>query len=72
MQIQEAIERLIANRTTFAIAHRLSTLKHASRLLILDKGRIGEIGTHDELIAADGIYARLCRLQTEMSQRTAW
>ena len=72
VQIQRALTRLIEGRTTFAIAHRLSTLKHASRLLILDQGRIAEIGTHDELIASDGIYARLCRLQTEMSQLRAW
>ena len=72
VEIQEALERLIKGRTTFAIAHRLSTLRHASRLVILEKGEIDEIGTHDELIEADGTYARLCRLQTEMMQRKAW
>ncbi len=71
-QIQEALERLVQGRTTFAIAHRLSTLKNAHRLLILDKGKLAEIGTHDELIAQDGIYANLCRLQTEMSKLRAW
>ena len=71
-QIQEAMERLVKGRTTFAIAHRLSTLKNAHRLLILDKGELAEIGTHDELIAQDGIYANLCRLQTEMSRIRAW
>ena len=71
-QIQEALERLVRGRTTFAIAHRLSTLKNARRLLILDKGRLAEIGTHDELIARDGIYANLCRMQTEMSRLRAW
>jgi ABC-type multidrug transport system fused ATPase/permease subunit len=50
----------------------LSTLRHATRLLILDKGAVAEIGTHDELIAADGIYARLCRMQTEMSKLKVW
>jgi ATP-binding cassette subfamily B protein len=72
VKIQEALERLIKGRTTFAIAHRLSTLRHATRLLILDKGAVAEIGTHDELIAADGIYARLCRMQTEMSKLKVW
>ncbi|MDP6983201.1 MAG: ATP-binding cassette domain-containing protein, partial [Candidatus Latescibacteria bacterium] len=71
-QIQEALARLVKGRTTFAIAHRLSTLRHANRLLILEKGHVAEVGTHDELIAADGIYARLCRIQTEMIQRRAW
>ena len=71
-QIQEALERLIKGRTTFAIAHRLSTLKNAHRLLILDKGELAEIGTHNELIARDGIYAKLCRMQTEMSKIRAW
>ena len=71
-QIQEALERLVRGRTTFAIAHRLSTLKNAHRLLILEKGKLAEIGTHDELVARDGIYAHLCRLQTEMSRLRAW
>lgn len=72
VKIQEALERLIQGRTTFAIAHRLSTLRHADRLLILEKGGIAEIGTHDELIEADGIYAKLCRMQTEMSKLRSW
>ncbi|MBT4139407.1 MAG: ATP-binding cassette domain-containing protein [Candidatus Latescibacteria bacterium] len=67
-QIQEALHRLIQGRTTFAIAHRLSTLKHANRLLIIENGELAEIGSHDELIAQDGIYARLCHMQTELSQ----
>ena len=71
-QIQEALERLIQGRTTFAIAHRLSTLKNSHRLLILDKGKLAEIGTHDELIEQDGIYAKLCRMQAEMSKLRAW
>jgi ATP-binding cassette, subfamily B, bacterial len=70
--IQQALERLIEGRTTFAIAHRLSTLRHANRLLILEQGEIAEIGTHDELLAADGTYARLCRIQTDMMKRRAW
>jgi ATP-binding cassette subfamily B protein len=70
-QIQEALHRLIQGRTTFAIAHRLSTLKHANRLLIVEKGKLAEIGSHDELIAQDGIYARLCHMQTELSKLRA-
>ena len=65
--IQEALERLVADRTTIAIAHRLSTLRKAGRLVILDKGEIIEQGTHEELATKeDGLYARLLRMQHEM------
>ncbi len=68
-EIQEALERLIANRTTFAIAHRLSTLKNADRLLVLDKGRIVEEGTHADLLAREeGVYRRLVDMQTELAK----
>ena len=67
-QIQQALKRLVKGRTTFAIAHRLSTLRNANRLLILEKGKLAEMGTHDELIEQDGIYAKLCSMQTQMSQ----
>jgi len=64
--IQEALDRLVSNRTTIAIAHRLSTLRKANRLVILDKGKIIEQGTHEELAALkDGLYSKLIRMQTQ-------
>ncbi len=66
-QIQEAIARLIKGRTTFAIAHRLSTLRNAHQLLVLDEGRIVESGTHDELKAKKGVYAKLLDIHRRTS-----
>jgi ATP-binding cassette subfamily B protein len=66
--IQEAIANLIRGRTTIAIAHRLATLRNAHRLVVIDDGKIVEQGTHDELVAKDGSYAKLVRLQTEINQ----
>lgn len=67
-QIQEAIGRLVQGRTTFAIAHRLSTLRNASRLIVLDKGEIAEIGTHEELMAKEGAFYNLVQSQTAINE----
>lgn len=61
--VQQAIDRLLEGRTVFVIAHRLSTIQHATQILVLDRGRIVERGTHDQLLAAGGTYARLYQLQ---------
>lgn len=62
-EVQAALETLMAGRTTFVIAHRLSTIRHADQILVMAEGRVVERGTHDELLARGGEYARLCRLQ---------
>ena len=61
--IQEALERLMANRTSFVIAHRLSTIRNADQILVMRQGEIVERGTHDELMLLDGLYAKLARIQ---------
>ena len=67
-QIQESLQKLTKDRTTFAIAHRLSTLRNATRLIVLDKGTIAEMGTHDELMRRKGIYYGLVMAQRQMSK----
>jgi ABC-type multidrug transport system fused ATPase/permease subunit len=60
-QIQQALERLMQHRTCFVIAHRLSTVRHADQILVLERGRIVERGVHASLLELNGIYAKLCR-----------
>ena len=65
--IQAAMAELVKGRTTIAIAHRLSTLRNANRILVVDHGRIVEQGPHDELLAQDGLYARLVKIQGQFA-----
>jgi ABC-type multidrug transport system fused ATPase/permease subunit len=62
--VREAIQNLMKNRTTIAIAHRLSTIKNADRIIVVKNGEIVEQGKHDELIAQNGVYAHLFRMET--------
>ena len=61
--VQESLERLASNRTTFVIAHRLSTIRNAERILVLTEKGIEESGSHEELLAAGGLYSRLYNMQ---------
>lgn len=65
--IQRAVDAVMENRTALVIAHRLSTIKHADRIMVLSQGRLVELGTHDELIAREGIYYNLYRLQYQQA-----
>ncbi len=68
--IQDALEKLMEGRTTFIIAHRLSTVTHADKILVIDDGRIVERGTHAELAHAGGVYERLCEVQFKEPQQS--
>jgi subfamily B ATP-binding cassette protein MsbA len=61
--VQEALDTLMRGRTTLVIAHRLSTIEHADRIVVLEKGKIVEVGSHTQLLAAQGVYAHLYHLQ---------
>ena len=69
--VQDALDRLMASRTTLVIAHRLATVRAADRIVVLDKGRIVEEGTHDVLSRAGGLYSRLAALQFDDKQLQA-
>ena len=71
-QIQEAISRLVKGRTTFAIAHRLSTLRNADRLVVLDEGKIIEVGNHAELMEKKGIFYNLVQTYQDISKAVAY
>jgi ATP-binding cassette subfamily B protein len=66
--IQQAIDKLICGRTSIVIAHRLSTIRKANKILVLDKGEIKEIGTHNELLAKQGFYYQLHKMQFEKQE----
>ena len=67
--IQRSLEMVSKDRTTLVIAHRLSTVRHADRIHVLENGVVAEAGTHDELVAAGGLYAALWRVQTGEAAR---
>jgi len=69
--IQEAIDKLIAGRSSIVIAHRLSTIRKAHQIIVMDKGEIKEVGTHEELLQLRGYYFKLHQMQFEQHQKIA-
>jgi len=69
--IQHAIDQLIAGRTSIVIAHRLSTIRKANTIMVLDKGEIKEMGSHDDLLEKQGLYYQLHKMQFEKQDKTA-
>ncbi len=67
-EIQKALDALTKGRTTIAIAHRLSTLRNADRILVFEEGKIVEVGTHEDLLARDGLYAKMVKIQTQLTK----
>ena len=67
VEVQQAINTLIAGRTVIVIAHRLKTIRNADRIIVLEEGRIAEQGTHDELLSRPGLYAKLWNIQEQTS-----
>ena len=65
--LQRSIERISTDRTTIIIAHRLSTVRNADKIAVLDSGKITELGRHEELVDADGLYSRLWSVQTGLA-----
>lgn len=69
--VQEALDNLMQNRTSFVIAHRLSTIRHANKIVVIDKGTVAEMGTHEELMTRSGIYRKLNEMQFEFNSTAA-
>jgi ATP-binding cassette subfamily B protein len=69
--IQRSLDRITASRTTLVIAHRLSTVRHADRIVVMERGRLVESGGHDDLLARNGAYAALWRVQTGLRPEEA-
>ena len=66
--VQDAIETLRGRRTVFVVAHRLSTIRHADRIIVLEQGRVSQEGSHEELMAESGLYQEFVSLQTEAGE----
>ena len=67
--LQRSIERISSDRTTIIIAHRLSTVRNADKIAVLESGQITELGTHENLVDSDGLYSRLWSVQTGMASK---